>query len=64
MRTNIILDDTLVETAMKLGKIKTKKEIVHIALEEFVKNLQRKSLMDLKGKIKFSKNYDYKAMRT
>ncbi len=48
---------------MKLTKVKTKKAIIHIALDEFVKNLQRKNLLDIKGKIQFSKNYDYKSMR-
>ena len=63
MRTNIVLNDLLVEEAMKLTNIKTKKEIVNIALKEFVENCKRKNLIDLKGKIKFAEGYDYKSMR-
>ncbi len=63
MRTNIDLDDKLLKKAMKLGKTKTKKEIIHKALEEFVKNKQKRNLLELKGKIEFSKDYDYKKMR-
>ena len=36
MRTNIVLNDLLVEEAMKLTNIKTKKELVNTALKEFV----------------------------
>lgn len=63
MRTNIVLDEELVKTAMKLGKAKTKRELIHAALEEYVKNLQKKNLLELKGKIEFADGYDYKSMR-
>lgn len=63
MRTNIVLDEKLVKTAMKLTKAKSKKELINLALEQFVKNLQKKNLMDLKGKIEFAEDYDYKTMR-
>ena len=64
MRTNIVLDDKLLKTAMKLGKTKTKRELIHLALEEYVKNKQKKNLLDIKGRIQFSDQYDYKSMRT
>lgn len=63
MRTNIVLDEKLVKTAMKLGKAKTKRELIQLALEEYVKNLQKKNLIELKGKIEFADDYDYKLMR-
>lgn len=63
MRTNIELDDKLVKTAMKLGKAKTKRELIQSALEEYVKILQKKNLLELKGKIEFTDDYDYKSMR-
>ena len=55
MRTNIVLNDLLVEEAMKPANVKTKKE--------FVENYKRKNLIELKGKIKFAEGYDYKSMR-
>jgi len=63
MRTNIVLDDRLVKEALKLTRVKTKKELVNQALKEFVENRKRLNLMDLFGKIEFAKNYNYKTLR-
>ena len=63
MRTNIELNDALIEEAMKYTTLKTKKDIVNEALKEFVANHKRLSMMELKGKIEFAEGYDYKALR-
>ena len=63
MRTNVVLNEKLVNEALKLGNAKTKKEVIHMALEEFVENRKRLSLLDLSGKIRFAEGYDYKRMR-
>jgi Arc/MetJ family transcription regulator len=63
MRTNIVLEDSLVKEALRHSGIKTKKELIHKALEEFVKNRQRLNLLDLAGKIEFAEGYDYKSLR-
>jgi len=63
MRTNIVIDDQLLEEAFKYTEVKTKKEIVNLALIEFVQNAKKLSLLDLKGKIQLSDNYDYKKLR-
>ncbi len=64
MRTNIVLDDELVNEAFKYSTdIKTKRELIEIALKEFVRVRKMKDLRDLKGKIQFSDDYDYKKMR-
>jgi len=63
MRTNIVLDDNLVKEATKLSGAKTKKELIHLALKEFVENKRRLNLLDLEGKIEFAEGYDYKQMR-
>ena len=61
MRTNIVLNDTLVEEAFKYSvDIRTKKELVETALKEYVQNRKIKDLRELKGKIVFSEDYDYK----
>ncbi len=64
MRTNIVLDDTLVKEAMMLSGAKTKKELISNALREFVTARKRLNLLDLDGKIKFAENYDYKALQS
>ncbi len=64
MRTNIVLDDQLVDDAFRYSdNIKTKRELIETALKEYVKNRKRRDLRDLKGQIFFDKEYDYKAMR-
>jgi len=63
MRTNIDLDERLVKKAMKLSRISTKKNVVHQALLRYVESLQRLNISDLKGKIHFTENYDYKSLR-
>jgi Arc/MetJ family transcription regulator len=63
MRTNVVLDEILVDEAFKLGHAKSKKELIHEALKEYVENRKRLNLLDLSGKIRFADGYDYKAMR-
>lgn len=63
MRTNIVLDDRLVEKAFSYSDAKTKKDLIHEALEAFVEVKSRKDLRALKGKVQFADDYDYKALR-
>lgn len=63
MRTNIVIDDSLIEEAMTLSKLKTKKEVVHQALEEYVHALKKRDLRDLRGKVRLADGYDYKKLR-
>ncbi len=64
MRTNVVLDDDLVEEARKLTGIKTKRELVNEALRVLIQTRRRRSLLDLMGKIDFAPGYDYKKLRT
>lgn len=63
MRTNIVLDDELVQTAFKHSSAKTKKDLIHEALRELISARQRLDMRDLRGKINFRKGYDYKKLR-
>jgi Arc/MetJ family transcription regulator len=64
MRTNIMLNDDLIEEAFRYSNnISSKRELVEVALKEFVENRKMKNLKDIKGKIKLAENYDYKSMR-
>ena len=63
MRTNIDLDDTLVEEAMKVSGAKTKKDVVDLALRALVKSRKKKDLLDLVGQIDIDPEYDYKKSR-
>ena len=63
MRTNIVIDNKLLQQALKLSGLKTKKDVVHEALSEYVTNLSRKNLADLEGKELLLDDYDYKLTR-
>ena len=63
-RTTIVLDDALIEEAISLSPVQTKKDTIILALEEFINTRKRKDLSALKGSIRFSEGYDYKKMRT
>jgi Arc/MetJ family transcription regulator len=62
-RTNIVLDESLVEEARKLTGIKTTREVVDQALRVFVRVKKRRPLSELKGRIRFADGYDHKALR-
>lgn len=64
MRTNVVIDDQLIKDALKLSKMKTKKELIHRALEEFIRNRKRLDLREIRGKIRFAEDYNYKEKRS
>lgn len=63
MRTNIVIDDDTMRTAMEVSGIRTKKGVVEQAMREFVANRTRKNLADLRGQIRFADGYDHTAHR-
>ncbi|MBY5958085.1 type II toxin-antitoxin system VapB family antitoxin [Membranicola marinus] len=62
MRTNIDIDDDLLNEILKKTNYKTKKAAVNAALEEYVRKLKLKELANLKGKVKWEGDLD--AMRS
>jgi len=64
MRTNVVIDDGLMKEALDLSPAKTKKEVIHNALEEFVNQRKRLDLRQLRGRVQFARRYDYKKMRS
>jgi Arc/MetJ family transcription regulator len=63
MRTNIVLDDELVKEAFRHSNAKTKRELVDLALREYVENHKRRDIRELRGKGLIRPDYDYKALR-
>lgn len=63
MRTNIVLNDDLINEAMRLAKVKTKREAVDIALRRFVASQKQRQILELVGQELIDPNYDYKAAR-
>jgi Arc/MetJ family transcription regulator len=50
-RTNILLDDGLVRQGLKATGLKTRRALVHHALEELVRREKQMGLLKLEGKI-------------
>lgn len=53
MRTTIDIDETLLSQAMARARKKTKKEVVHDALREYVDAQLRQELIDMIGSEEF-----------
>jgi Arc/MetJ family transcription regulator len=63
MRTNIDIDENLLQQAMELSGLKTKKATVNEALAQYVRMMKQKDILELLGQIDFDPDYDYKAAR-
>jgi len=58
MRTNIMLDDKLIERAQKLTGIKTKREVVQEALRTLILLREQAETRNLRGKLLWEGNLD------
>ncbi len=54
MRTTLAIKDDLIEEVKTLSGVKTKKEAVEKALEEFIRRRKARKLLDLEGKVDLS----------
>lgn len=57
-RTNIVLDDKLIEQGKKLTGAKTSKALVHLALKNLVRQEKQKRILALEGKVTWTGNLD------
>ena len=64
MRTNIMIDDALMKEALALSGMKTMRDVVQRALEEYVRGLKKRDLRELRGKVQFAEGYDHKKARS
>ena len=56
LRTNIELDEKLVDEALELTHIKTKKELVNHAIRELVSRAKRRKLLELEARVDWTGN--------
>lgn len=63
MRTNIDINEKLLEEAFSVSSVKTKKDLIHEALKEYIRLKKRKDLTELAGTIEFYEGYDHKRLR-
>ena len=57
-RTNIVLDEKLIEEAKKLAGEKTARETIDLALREFVARRKRKAILAWEGKVRWKGDLD------
>jgi len=58
MRTNIVIDDKLMEDALKATGLETKREAVEEGLKALIKLQKQADIRKLRGKIKWEGNLD------
>ncbi len=63
MATNLAIDNTLIDQALKLGGFKTKKDTVNTALREFIDRRKQIEIIELFGNLDPDPDYDYKKGR-
>jgi Arc/MetJ family transcription regulator len=62
MRTNIVIDDTLMKETLRLTGLRTKREAVELGLRTIVRLRKQEEIRRFRGKLKWQGNLD--AMRT
>lgn len=58
MRTNIVIDDELMNDAMRLTGAKTKREAVELALKSLIAIKKQEKIKGFRGKLKWEGNLD------
>lgn len=63
MPTNLAIDENLLEEALSVSGLRTKRNTVNEALKEFIQRRKQRDILSLFGKIKMKESYDYKHER-
>lgn len=58
MRTNIDIDDKLIEEALRLTGLKTKRAVVEQGLQTLIRLKRQRKILDLAGKVHWGGNID------
>lgn len=63
MRTNVELDDALIEEAQRLAGGSSKRETIDAALREFVAGHRQRDILKLIGRDLIADDYDFRSVR-
>lgn len=63
MATNLSIDSNLLDEALSIGGLKTKKDTVNQALKEYVQRRKQKQVIELFGNLPADNDYNYKKAR-
>jgi Arc/MetJ family transcription regulator len=58
MRTNIVINDNLIDEALKLTQLKTKRAVVEEGLKLLVQLKKQEKIKSLRGKLKWEGNLE------
>ena len=58
MRTNVVIDDDLMASALKVSGLKTKKDAIEEGLKLLVQMKSQKEIKRFRGKLQWSGNLD------
>lgn len=58
MRTNIVIDDELMDDALKLTGLKTKKEAVELGLKMLIRLKKQEGIRQFRGKLHWEGDLD------
>jgi len=58
MRTNVVIDDNLMESALKVSGLKTKKDTIEEGLKLLVQVKKQQEIKRFRGKLKWSGNLE------
>lgn len=58
MQISIVIDDQLMDQAIRLSGLKTKKAVIKQALKIYVQLLQQAALRELRGKLRWEGDLD------
>jgi len=58
MRTNIVIDDELMNDAIRLTGVKTKREAVELALKSLIELKKQENIKNFRGKLKWEGDLD------
>jgi Arc/MetJ family transcription regulator len=58
MRTNVVIDDELMESALNASGMKTKKDAIEEGLKLLVKMKYQERIKNFRGKLKWTGNLD------
>lgn len=64
MATNLAINEQLLNQALLIGGLKTKKDTVNSALLEFINRRKQMGVIKLLGTVDYDPDYDYKAVRS
>ena len=58
MRTNVDINDKLMDQILRLTKIKTKKEAIDKALHFYLRLIKQRDMLNLRGNVKWEGDLD------